>query len=61
MIVCQHLALVIVGLQVWFPERRPAVLEASIGAGKAVLFGMRPQYRAQSYLTLKMFLNALAQ
>jgi hypothetical protein len=24
-----------------------------------VLFGMRPQYRAQSYLTLKMFFNAL--
>jgi len=24
-----------------------------------VLFGMRPQYRAQSYLTFKMFFNAL--
>jgi hypothetical protein len=40
---------------------KPAVVEAAMGAGKAVLFGMRPQYRAQSYLTLKMFLNALVQ
>ena len=24
-----------------------------------VLFAMRPQYRAQSYLTFKMFFNAL--
>ena len=26
-----------------------------------VLFGMRPQYRAQSYLTFKMFFNALVE
>jgi hypothetical protein len=40
---------------------KPAVVEAAMGAGRAVLFGMRPQYRAQSYLTMKMFFNALAQ
>lgn len=40
---------------------KPAVLEASLGAGRVVLFGIRPQYRAQSYLTMKMFFNALVQ
>jgi hypothetical protein len=26
-----------------------------------VLFGMRPQYRGQSYLTFKLFFNALLE
>ncbi|HEX4595527.1 MAG TPA: M14 metallopeptidase family protein, partial [Bryobacteraceae bacterium] len=38
---------------------RAAVIDAPMGSGRAILFGMRPQYRAQSYLTFKMFFNAL--
>jgi len=40
---------------------RASVIDAPIGSGHAVLFGMRPQYRAQSYLTFKMFFNALVR
>jgi hypothetical protein len=38
---------------------RAALVDAPLGTGHVVLFGMRPQYRAQSYLTLKMFFNSL--
>ncbi len=38
---------------------RAAVIDAPMGTGHTILFGMRPQYRAQSYLTFKMFFNAL--
>jgi hypothetical protein len=37
---------------------RAALVDAPMGRGRAVLFGMRPQYRAQSYLTLKLFFNS---
>ncbi len=39
--------------------KRAALVEAKLGEGRAILFGMRPQYRAQSYLTFKLFFNAL--
>src|SRR5207249_9234713 len=34
---------------------RAALIDAPMGRGHAILFGMRPQYRAQSYLTFKTF------
>jgi hypothetical protein len=39
--------------------RRSALVAAKIGSGHVILFGMRPQYRAQSYRTFKLFFNAL--
>lgn len=38
---------------------KPALVEFPAGKGKITLFGMRPQYRAQSLLTLKLLFNAL--
>ena len=38
---------------------RAALVEAPVGRGRAVLFGFRPQYRAQSWATYVPFLNAI--
>jgi hypothetical protein len=38
---------------------RSALVEAPLGKGRIVLFGMRPQFRAQSYQAFKLFFNAL--
>ena len=38
---------------------KAALLDVPIGTGHVVMFGMRPQYRGQSYANFKMFFNAL--
>lgn len=38
---------------------RACLLEAEYGEGRAVLFGFRPQWRAQTHATFKLVLNAL--
>ncbi len=37
---------------------KSALVEVPMEKGRIVLFGMRPQYRAQSYLTLKLLFNS---
>ncbi len=40
-------------------ESRAAVVDVPLGGGHVILFGMRPQYRAQSYQAFKLFFNSL--
>ena len=37
---------------------KAAIVDAKIGSGHVILFGMRPQYRAQSYQAFKLFFNS---
>lgn len=38
---------------------KSALVDGKVGSGHMVLFGMRPQYRAQSYQAFKLFFNSL--
>jgi zinc carboxypeptidase len=40
---------------------KAAILEVPSGRGSVILFGMRPQYRGQSYQSFKLFFNSLVQ
>ena len=43
------------------PFVRAALIDVAMGKGHVILFGMRPQYRAQSYQCFKLFFNSLVR
>jgi hypothetical protein len=40
-------------------RNKPAMISAGLGEGEIVLFGFRPQHRAQTHGTYKLFFNTL--
>ena len=40
---------------------KAALVEFTIGKGKIILFGFRPQYRGQSLATFPLLFNAISQ